>query len=235
MIIKYDNATKAFKIKLQESQLGTGQQEFTYKFNCCDSKLIEVIPPIVHQVRIDRDVFLEENTSEYKIFIDSNLISVTWDNFSAVITAMAAIYPNLSITSYQDEEYRYINFMGITDSTTVGFQFIFLGAEILLYGTALSEEYTIIGNGEDGIHSFSVIKQINGQLISESACYFVREDLSCVVVDFIVKEENKNSDVHLLFNALIEASGCNCACDDLCKLYRTLLMKLNILDRCKIC
>lgn len=90
-------------------------------------------------------------------------------------------------------------------------------------------------NEQDGIFNFSISETVGGNVYTEQACIFVYEKLICVILDYIKKEENMQTNVHLLFELIKEGVNCQCNCEDLCLVYKQILLELDILNKCKIC
>jgi hypothetical protein len=234
MIISYNKDTKVFGIKLEDSRFGLGTQTVKYDINCCNTSTSQFdIPPTI--VTIKLPINIATTTSVNSITIDGNTYSCAYANYSNAQAAARAQFPNIVITHYSDTYFHYIYLRGIPINTPVS-MVAFSGANLISPEVTNGlGEYAIVGEGEEGLHTFTVTKNVAGVVITETACYFVDTNLICVIADYIAKDENKQSNVHLLYNTIKESIKCNCACADLCRIYRSLLLELNLLDRCKIC
>lgn len=88
----------------------------------------------------------------------------------------------------------------------------------------------------DGIYKFTVkLFKENGDVIIESNCFFVDITTKCKVaslLDCLLKDIEKNTpekisvNAHILHYALVNGSNCGCNCDEMCEIYRELVLLL---------
>ncbi len=234
MIISYNKDTKAFGIKLEDSRFGLGSQTVKYDINCCThSEQKFDIPPTIATIKLP--INIETTTSVTSITINNATYSCSYGNYTSAQTAAKTEFPDITISHYSDTYFHYIYVRGIPINTPVSMIAYSGSNEINPEVIKGLGEYIIVGSGEEGIHTFTVTKNIAGVVITETACYFVDTNLVCIIADYIAKDINKNSNIHLLYETIKESIKCNCACADLCRIYRSILLELNLLDRCKIC
>lgn len=241
MIISHNNTTKEISFTLADPDFGVGKQTGTITINCCDTNPIEVLPVIVRKIEVPLNL-ISGSYAVTSITINNVAYACTDATCSNIQTPVRAIYPNFIIASSSTAStYTYT-----MENIPVGINVSMLAS---IGGTVLSPTVQVLpavfrlsGTFEiNGIYSITVTKNIpetNGypaKVISETACYFLDHDVICSLTDYISKEENKNTNVHLWYSAIKESVGCGCNCKDLCSIYKSILLELNLLDRCKIC
>lgn len=234
MNIQYNKDTKNFTIDLNDPRFGTGTQSFTYEVNCCTKSITQEFAPLIKSIKIPK-TFLPGAILVASYTINGIVFSCTTNTCANTQTALTAAFPGARVNFYEDTEFHYINIYNILPTTTVTCSASVGGITVTPTIISYPASYVIEGMGEQGIHSFTVTKQVGAELISESGCYFVDDTISCVIADYVAMEEHSNTDVHLLYNLIKESVACNCNCKDLCKVFRQILLELNLLDRCKIC
>lgn len=93
-------------------------------------------------------------------------------------------------------------------------------------------------NFQDAVYSFTLRYTTNGNIITESTCFFFDCETACRVSTRIKELMNCNkgaTNIFLLHYTLIEGSNCGCNCDELCEIFTKLCQELGESDSCSNC
>lgn len=218
--------------------IGKTEAFLTVNVNCCQEKILEVSRAYTH-----------------KIVFPSNYVgsptmnSITINNITLALTA--TITSDLAVVTQTLNNWLWTNF-----TTDTGAEFKIESNNLVLYlknifhpvlvGATFANiaytpdiidlksyvyDYTIVQNG---IYTFELrYKDAQGNIQLDKACILVDTDLTCLIADHIIKYPN--SDVHLIYQTIANGISCNCVCDDLCILYKQLVIELKLEDKCKTC
>ena len=87
----------------------------------------------------------------------------------------------------------------------------------------------------NGIYTVNLtLTETNGSIYTDTQCGFVDCDIKCRIADML-DTLSENTIIHIIYQALVEASNCSCQCDKLCKLYEELLRELGDLPQNSDC
>ena len=243
MNLIYNKDENNLSFTLDTNIFGYGNQVGSHKLNCCDELIGEIFyaPETVH---IDFNTAYVTGTLKINSITIDDVVCSCDDNSCSNITGikdLTDIWPDISVSTYTDTNanlYR-VSLKNVAHTAVITVDAVMIQAndtQIVINPSIVKAAPTyIIDAPAEGIHTITIVKSENGVTFSETGCAFVDSNVICVITDYLAKEENKNTNVHLLYNAIKESVACNCNCDDLCILYRSILLELNLLDRCKIC
>lgn len=241
MKIKYNSTTNKISFTLDDPDFGVGNQVIDLTVNCCEHGVVDGLPVIVRRIVIPL-TFITGSLLITSYTIGGVVYTCTDNTCENIQGTVDDVIAGFRIETTVTATEMIIEMRNVPVATTVTMQATIGGVtinpvvQVLPAEYVLNPEYTV-----NGIYSITVTKTLPAdginppRIISESSCYFLDEDVVCVLTDYLAKEENKNSTVHLLYNAIKESVLCGCNCKDLCLIYRSILLELNLLDRCTIC
>ena len=93
-------------------------------------------------------------------------------------------------------------------------------------------------NFQDAVYSFTIRYASNGNIITESTCFFFDCETACKVSARVTELMNCNkvaTNIFLLHYTLTEGSNCGCNCDELCEIFTKLCQELGGSDSCSNC
>lgn len=173
------------------------------------------------------------------LYLKSDLLSQMFDVVDPVP------YENIKITIFRNCCDCDNVELSIRRNSPAAFPSQVLGSYDYNYATQLME-LNVPATGEfgtdtwgDGVYRIviTISDDDQGNIESEQNCFFVDCETSCKVAkhlkELIAKEED--TEVHLLHFGLVNASNCNCNCEEMCYLYRKLFAILEKGTECLCC
>jgi len=85
----------------------------------------------------------------------------------------------------------------------------------------------------DGVYSFTLEVDSSGSIQPDNGCLFVDNETKCDVAACVKNTENLQLQLDYWIVSRAGAGGCECACDDLCEVYKRITNELS--TSCKGC
>lgn len=235
MIIEYNEIDKNFYLTPKEVDVFTNNvTTVKYEVNCCYETNEAVRLDPMFKIFIPLDVYL--GTMVINSITIGNNVYACPNNACNINDLIKQDYIAGSITTDVVDNNKIFIIKGVPLDTTISIDVTINNNPIQARIERLPLRFQVSSIQTQGIHTFTLSTTTDQNVVvTETACYFQDKELICILANFMAQEQNKNTDAHLLYNIIKESVKCNCGCSDLCKIYRELLLELNILDRCKIC
>jgi hypothetical protein len=206
--IWFENIYSGFSFNILDSQLLVGNYS-------CSIGTITGLFPIVAQFFIDNFGVIIQQDYTYD--------PVTGECVYIIYNLPDSIKPKyFEIETSSVTTYTYFSFLPLTNA-------FFDGSSLLL-----NPEFFNQGNAfQDGVYTITLTYiDINGNIITETNCFFLDCSTACLVSTKIkeleeASNEKNATNIFLLHYTLTEGSNCGCNCEELCEIFRKLCTNLN--------